>query len=648
MSVKTDADIIRILNTVMAEAGLDGDATEIMESVRARGEYDMLRQLCAKVEKPEKEIVGTHDVLKAREEGGSLDELASRVSVRNQPYSFDYKNSIDLIRNALDNHEKITICGDYDVDGIMASSIMKTALEALGCDARIRIPLRFEEGFGLNPVIINEIDSGLIITVDNGIAALDAIDKAKEKGLTVLVTDHHEPARNENGDICLPKADCIIDPNADKYNKDCGYDFTDYCGAGVALKISEALLGKNHPVMDKLIAMAAVATIADVMPLHGANRNIVRRGIDMIAKGRGPIGLQQLFLANKIDPSEVPQGLPASMYITGDMIGYKIAPCINADSRMNGNADTAVACMMSKDVREAQELADKLIAFNSQRRTVTQQEEFEVRRIIAREKLKEFVGLPHTTCPFVIHLPDSGPGIIGLHAGRICEEERVPAIVINGTGDECKGSGRAPEGVNLKMMLDDPSVSIHMEKYGGHAGAAGLTVKESKIGALTEAVKKYCSEHEIKPLDTKTIYYDIAIDAQEIPAALQVLQKLSPFGEGNPEPVFKIENFEVEEARVLGQKGTLKLTGEYGDAIGFGMANGMAAEEVQETFGAGTDHEVVGRLSYNCFRGMMTPQIVFDHIDLEEVRERTEIEIAQCEEEENGLYSVSTQSEQSR
>lgn len=625
MAVRNESDVIRVLNDVMQKSNIDNVSAEsIIESVRARGDYDMLLKMCAHVEHPEKEIVGVRDILKHREEGETLEELASRLSEKNGPYEFDYKNSIELIRSAIDNHEKITICGDYDVDGIMASAIMKKAIEAAGGDCRVRIPLRFEEGFGLNPVIIDEIDSGLVITVDNGIAALDAINIAKEKGLTVVVTDHHEPARDEEGNILTPNADCIIDPNYDKYKEDCKFTFTDYCGAGVALKLAEELTGKTHPVMNELIPMAAIATVADVMPLKGANRNIVRKGTELIARGKGPIGLQQLFVANKINPTEVPQGLPACMYVTADVIGYKIAPCINADSRMNGNASTALALMLTKDPKEATELADKLIGYNSQRRTVTQQEEFEVRRIIAREKLKEFVGLPHQTCPFVIHLPDSGPGIIGLHAGRICEEERVPALVINGTGDACKGSGRAPEGVDLKKMLDDPSVSIHMVKYGGHAGAAGLTIKDGEIKAFADAMAKYCEANNIKALDTKTVYYDTEIEAREVPAALQLLQKLAPFGEGNPEPVFKITGFEVENAQMLGQKGTLKLTGEYADAIGFGMANGMTQEEVRVEYEEKSEHEIVGKLSYNCFRGMMTPQIVFDHIDLEEDRSRDE------------------------
>lgn len=636
MSVRTKEDIIRIVSSVIPQ-DCQLSPYELVENKP----IDKLIELCKKVERPGAEAANIHNVLEKRGNVNSIDELLETLPSSNGPFKFEYKNALDIIRKAASDKEKITIVGDYDVDGVMASSELYMILRRLGVpenDIEIIIPHRFNDGFGFNPNIVDRIDSGLIITVDNGIAAMPAIDKAKEKGLKVLVLDHHEPVM-EGDSIFIPDCDCYIDPNADKYIHPEYYDFTSYCGAGVVLKIGQGLFENELPsekgaFLANLVSMAAVATIADVMPLKEANRNIVKTGLSYITKGYCPIGLTQLFISGGMNPQDVPSKIHPCMYITADYIGFYIAPRINAASRVTGVADKAVKLMLSKTKLEAEQLAAELMSYNNQRRTITTQEEFLVRKIIAAEKLKDFLGLPAAINPFVVHLKDCGDGYIGLHAGRICEEERMISVVFNGTGDACKGSGRSPEGYDLKKMLDSPEVAQTLVKYGGHAGAAGMTIKEDMIPSFIDATKRYCAEYEIVPLDTKTIYYDIDIDAKEVPAALNIMQKIAPFGEGNPEPVFRINNFKIERAQILGQKGTLKLSGEHVNAIGFGIANGLDQNAIEEMFPSGSTHSLVGRLTYNVYNGVATPQITFDYIDLEvqKSRESVKDEIEEDEE----------------
>lgn len=517
------------------------------------------------------------------------------ITDTDRPYEFNCKNAPEIITNAIQSKQNITIIGDYDCDGVCATAILATALRELGAEPTLRLPLRFTEGYGMKASMVDEIESGLIITVDNGIAAHDAIRAARDKGLDIIITDHHLPTI-KNGEIVLPDADCIINPHLEEAKQEGGYTFYDYCGAGVALKIAEKLLGKDHAILDRLYAFAAIATVADVMPLVEDNRNIYIRGAKAISNGNITKGLQQLFELNKINYRDIPDGIAPHFILSGDIMGYKIGPCINAASRMaDDGASRALDCILSDDssMTAIQRAAD-LIDINEDRKELTNSES---------SLINEYIKTHGVECPVIIHLPDSGPGIIGLHAGKICEDYKTPAIVINGHGDKCKGSCRAPLGVNMKQMLDE--VSDCMVTYGGHAGAAGLTIREDKIDELRERLQQYCRDNGIEPDTDDTQYYDLEIDECDFAAISFELQQLAPFGEGNPEPVFAVHFTAKEQPKILGGK-HLKLNGENACAIGFNMAtNG----ETPSCIGEGQECLLVGTIGYNCFRGNVTPQL---------------------------------------
>ncbi len=529
------------------------------------------------------------------------DLRAQRPGIDNtdRPYAFDLKNSIEIIHKAIADGEHITIIGDYDADGICASAILFTALSQLGVNPDVRLPLRFSEGYGMNTAMVDEIESGLVITVDNGIAAHEAISAAKAKGLTVLVTDHHEPVID--GDkIILPEADCVINPHIERLSGQGGYDFHSYCGAGIALKLAERLLeGKPAQIIEKLYPFAMIATVADVMPLVEDNRNIYIRGAKNVQLGNMTTGLAQLFAMNKVNTQDIPLGFAAHQVITADQIGFRIGPCINAASRMSDDgAMLAYQCLISDGSnREAREIAEQLVKINDKRKTVTTSERAEIERQIKAQKVQ---------CPIVVHIPDSAPGIIGLHAGWITEKWGVPSIVFNGHGDECKGSARSVEGVHIKNLLDE--CSDLLVKYGGHAGAAGLTIREEDIPAFREKFTEVCIAHGIEPVIHTDVECDLVISERDVPGTLTELRKMEPFGEGNPQPVICVDDFRPRDVKIMAGKHAKWIGGNL-EAIKWG-----AVEEGMPELEPGTPVAVVGTLGYNIFRGNASAQMIVDYI----------------------------------
>ena len=529
------------------------------------------------------------------------DLRAQRPGIDNtdHPYAFDLKNSVEIIQKAIADGEHITIIGDYDADGICASAIMATALKQLGVNPDVRLPLRFTEGYGMNPVMVDEIESGLVITVDNGIAAHEAISAAKAKGLTVLVTDHHEPVID--GDkIILPEADCVINPHVERLSGQGGYDFHGYCGAGIALKLAERLLeGKPAQIIDRLYPFAMIATVADVMPLVEDNRNIYKRGAKNVQLGNMTTGLAQLFAMNKVNTQDIPAGFAPHQVITADQIGFRIGPCINAASRMSDDgAMLAYRCLTSDGSnREARGIAEQLVNINDKRKTITASERAEIERQIDALKVK---------CPIVIYLPDSAPGIIGLHAGWIAENYGVPAIVICGHGDKCKGSARSVEGAHMKNLADECAELL--EEHGGHEGAAGLTIREENIPAFREKFTEVCIVHGVHPVIHTDIECDLVISEKDVAKTLQELKAMEPFGEGNPQPVICVKDFRPRDVKTM--------AGKHGKWIGEGIEviKWGAVEEGMPEIDPDTPVAVVGTLGYNFFRGNASHQMIADYI----------------------------------
>lgn len=458
----------------------------------------------------------------------------------------------EYILNAIKNKTPISIVGDYDADGITASAIMATTLNHLGTKPRIRLPRRISEGFGLSETIVDEINEGIIITVDNGIAAVDAVKKAKEKGLTVIITDHHLP----NDDNILPDADFIINPHLPGTA-----DFTEYCGAGIAYKLC-CKLTDDEKIKAIISGFAAIGTVADMMPILYDNRKIVIEG-----------------LKNLVNPETRTTGMGAILeicnlnnHITTTNISFKIGPILNAAGRLydNGAMISLTAIAYNGSYEKALELAENLIHINEERKEY-------VSKTMEEAYLNISTNCLYGDNPLCLYIPNMSEGIVGIIAGRLAEEMKVSSIVLTDSEQPgiLKGSARGYGEVNIKDVLD---ANKHLlVKYGGHAGAAGLSVKKEDFMELKDSLINYVDKLPIA-VQKDVIYYDLDIVPADIPKMINEQKKYEPYGFGNPKPIFRIEGFELfprysEFYKLKGQdNSTITLYGQYADATGFGMA----------------------------------------------------------------------------
>ncbi len=477
----------------------------------------------------------------------SLEELEGKVS-----YWIDkLEEAADRIKKAIRNKELITIVGDYDADGVTSTAILYMVLLFLGANVRYRIPHRLSEGYGINMNIIDEIDSGLIITVDNGIVAFDPIKAAKDKGVSVIVTDHHIPA--ESGE--LPEADIVIDPHIPGTA-----DFENYCGAGIAYKLAK-LLTDDKKLLAKISCFAAIGTVADVMPLVEENRQIVKEGIkNMTTYGARTTGLYSILHAADLETN-----------MTATDIAFKIGPMINACGRLfDDGADIAIKAIIY-DGKYDENIGIQINEYNETRKKKVKEGVEAAYNNIAMNCL-------HGDIPLVVYEPSIEEGIVGIIAGRLTEEKQIPTFVFTDSREPgiYKGSGRSAGGVHLKNLLDACSDTLY--KYGGHAEAAGVSVKADDFEAMKEAFQENCPEL-IGATDSEDTYYDLEIKANEIDDTLKELKKYEPFGEGNPRPVFLIKGFQLSPRysstyKTLGDNQEhLKLFGVGCSAIAFGQVD---------------------------------------------------------------------------
>lgn len=403
----------------------------------------------------------------------------------------------------------VTVIGDYDADGICGTAILYHGLKRMKKEARLRIPKRFSEGYGLSEKIIDEIEApGLVITVDNGIAALDAIKKAKEKGLAVIVIDHHEPVCRDNK-VVLPCADVVVDPKT-------GNSYRDYCGAGLAYRFVKELVGED---MNNLLVLAAVATVADVMPLTGANRILVRRGIEALNKGYGVPGLKALAGNNKKE----------GHFDEGDF-GFWFGPIFNAYGRLEDGGAAKVLRLLTMGYNDPKMpgCVRMLMEMNERRKTLAKEQ-----AELAEALIQDMDG--NAERPIVVGDSLFDPGIVGIIAGKLAEKYYSPAIVFSEKDGMLKGSGRSIPGVSLKETLD--RISGLMLSYGGHSGAAGLTIHAEDFLKFKSAFAKSIGRLPDVP---DVMYYDLDLKRHEIPYVMEQQRSLAPFGEGNPKPVFRI------------------------------------------------------------------------------------------------------------
>ena len=508
--------------------------------------------------------------------------------------SYDGKYIIpgmDQFKEIVNRHKQspIRIMGDYDVDGVSATFIMYKALTEYGCeDVSYRTPKRFSEGFGLSKQMIDEVPEGsLIITVDNGIAAVDTVDYAKKRGCTVIITDHHEPVV-ENGRIVFPKADLIIDPKAGMP----GYTYDGYCGAGIAYKIAVSLIGEKKG--QQFLPLTAIATVADVMELREENYVFVRNGLRIMPDTKNP-GLKALL--NRLGLND---------HISETDIGFKIAPALNAPGRLLDHGSMlSVQLLLAPNQNIGKSLSDKVYTLNEERK-----HQVSLAMKSANESLIEAENLIN-----VVYVPEINEGVIGIVAGKLCESTKRPAIVLtDGTEkDILKGSARAPENISIKQILDQAASEII--RHGGHAGAAGLSIEKSKLESFKKAVNDSAAASGYKPTEEDETSFDIEISEEDITRSLEEVEKYLPFGQGNEPVLVKVNNFHViprnKVYKALAGVDGIKLLGADATAIGFEMAEKMADVEKPTVI------NLVGTLSTHYFMGKKSAQI--DFIDYEVV-----------------------------
>ena len=448
----------------------------------------------------------------------------------------DMKKAVSLLDEYIQKNKRIRIIGDYDIDGICSAYILYKGLSFVkkscyGID--IRIPHRVTDGYGLNDRLIDEaVEDGvdLIITCDNGIAAYDQIKRAKEHGICVIVTDHHEvPYEDTDGgrNYILPPADAVIDPK----QEDCTYPFQNICGAVVAYKVICALIQRVNAVLEECLVFAAFATVGDVMDLIDENRIIVKCGLKKM-KTSPNMGLQALISACDLENKE----------IAPYHIGFVLGPCFNASGRLD-DAYRVIELLCATTKEEADVLAISLKQLNQERQDLTTQgEEKAYEMIEAQGLLKDRV--------LVVYLPDVHESLAGIIAGRLCKKYYRPTFVLT-NGDDCvKGSGRSIEAYH--MYDEMTKVKDLFLKYGGHKLAAGLSLPSDQVEIFRERINEVCT---LRDCDLEeTLMLDLQMKLGWVSDRLMdELEKLEPYGNGNEKPLFA-ERVYVSQVRVMGDK----------------------------------------------------------------------------------------------
>jgi single-stranded-DNA-specific exonuclease len=445
--------------------------------------------------------------------------------------------ALSVTLDAVKSGVRIAVYGDYDCDGVTSSVILVKALRRLGADADYYIPSRETEGFGLNRAAVARLSDsgvGLLITVDNGIAAIDEIRLAKSLGMGVVVLDHHEPGFADEGGVVLPDADAVVDPK----RPDSEYPFRSLCAAGLALRFVSLLPGGGSGDMAReFFALAALATVCDVVELTGENRIIVRAGLDVINSGDIPnIGLSALIAARF-------RNLPDAA-LGAYELGFVVGPCVNAAGRLE-TAELAARLFMTDDPEEAGALSERLAGLNEERKSKTE-------TCVARA----LASLPDPPDKIIVALdPEAHESVAGIAAGRIREALGRPALVLTRSAEDgfVKGSARSVPAYNIFEGLS--RCRDMFERFGGHAMAAGLTMAETRVDELRERLNAECalSDDDLIP----RISADMSLPFARATFALAVeLRRMEPFGKGNERPVFGAKGVRGVDAEIIGGKRT--------------------------------------------------------------------------------------------
>lgn len=489
---------------------------------------------------------------------GNLDGLYSPWLLK------DMRPAVDILKRKLAERQKIRIVGDYDIDGVCSTYILYQALKRLGGRVDYAIPDRIKDGYGINESMIQAAEEdgiNTILTCDNGISAFSQIQLARELGMTVVVTDHHEVPTAGEMEI-LPPADAVIDPK----QKECSYPFPEICGAVVAYKLVQALyeeFGVSREEWLDLLEFAAIATVGDVMKLQDENRIIVKYGLKKLGRTKN-VGLRKLAEKTNLDLNS----------ITAYHIGFVIGPCLNAGGRLQ-TAKLALSLLLAEDENEAEALAQELKDLNDMRKDMTEHWTAEA-KVLADTQYRDDRVL-------VIFLPECHESLAGIIAGRLREYCQKPAIVLTRSEEAVKGSGRSIEAYHMFQKLSE--VKHLMLKFGGHPMAAGLSLLEENIDAFRRELneKSGLTEEDFKA----RLWIDVPMPIDYVRERLvEELKILEPFGQGNEKPLFAQKKVRIRSCRVIGKnKNVVKLVLEGSSGMpmdGILFADGPAFEEERD------------------------------------------------------------------
>lgn len=483
----------------------------------------------------------------------------------------DADKCVDILLEKIQSKKRVRIIGDYDIDGICSIFILYRGLKRAGADVDYIVPHRINDGYGINENLIDAaVNEGIdtIITCDNGIAALNQIKYAKENGMTVLVTDHHDIPFDcdMDGNIIynIPKADAVVDPK----QRDCTYPFDKICGAAVAYKIIQIVFERleiDKQELEELADAMAIATVGDVVDLTDENRIFVKYGLSHLKDTKNK-GIKALAQACNIELD----------VISAYHIGFILGPCLNASGRLD-TAQIAIEMLLCEDYKEACKLAEKLKILNEERKELTEKQAQKAYELVETTALKNDNVL-------VVYLPECHESIAGIIAGRVRERFYKPAIVITDAKDGAKGSARSVDSYNMFEGIS--ACKELLNKFGGHPMAAGLSLEKDKIDIFRKKLND--NQKLTKEQLTPVIHIDVPmpVDYVSIPLVMQ-LRQLEPFGKGNEKPVFADKKLLVKSAFLIGKnKNVLKcnLENERGRVIEAIMFN--AGEEDIPAIGA--------------------------------------------------------------
>jgi single-stranded-DNA-specific exonuclease len=500
----------------------------------------------------------------------------------------DMLAACETVRGAIASGKRICVHGDYDVDGICATALAVLVLRELGANVDWHLPSRFEEGYGVSRETLARFareGCGLLLTVDCGITAVDEIAEARGAGLEVVVTDHHRPGEQ------LP--DCpVVAPRPSEYT------FPELCGTGVVYKLGQALGAES---LDRHLDLVALATVADVVPLVDENRAIVTAGLKRLARTPKP-GLRALMASARVDPALVDAG----------SVSFRLAPRINAAGRL-GHPRAALDLLLTDDEKEAEHLAAELERLNRDRQAVEQ-------RILheALAQVEEWPEGKRRRRGYVVAGEDWHRGVIGIVASRLVERFHRPVVLIAGGEDEWTGSGRSIPAFDLHEAL--AACSGHLERWGGHRAAAGLSVAPQNIDAFAEAFAahagKMLGDDDLVPVAR----VDAAVDGRELTLGLcEELGALAPFGLGNPAVRLLVGGCEMAELAAVGENGKHLRVGlrANGRSLPGGIAFGRGGE--LDRLRRPTLYDIVFKLTINRWNGSEAPELrierVFDTAD---------------------------------